>query len=403
MLLQIILACISGIFAGIITGLTPGLHINLVAVVVLGMAGSALSSFEPITLAAFITAMSVTHTFVDFIPSILLGAPDENTALAVLPGHVLLKRGLAYEGIRISSAGTLTGMLATLACVPFLLFLVPFIFSRLQTVIGFLLLGILAFMIARESTWQRRMWSLLIMTLAGILGLIVFSMHDIKQPLLPMLSGLFGTAILLNSLSQQAKIPTQRVTEMIKISNLSMIKAASAGTLSGSLVSIFPGLGPAQAAIISSQFFRHIGIYSYLFMMGAIGASSMVMGFVTLMTIEKARNGTVAAIAELLATPTWHGIGLLFAVMLLVSGMAVRITLYLSRMLANTLGRMNYTLVSLGVILFIAAMVIYFESWKGLLILATATAIGLVPNLTGVGRNNGMAAIIVPVILYLIL
>ena len=45
--------------------------------------------FSPIALIIFIVAMSITQSFVDFIPSIYLGAPDEDTVLSTMPGHNL--------------------------------------------------------------------------------------------------------------------------------------------------------------------------------------------------------------------------------------------------------------------------------------------------------------------------
>jgi TctA family transporter len=41
-------------------------------------------------------------------------------------------------------------------------------------------------------------------------------------------------------------------------------------------------------------------------------------------------------------------------------------------------------------------------SWKGLLVLITATALGLIPGIVKVQRTQSMACLIVPVIFYLI-
>ena len=86
MLLELLLALLFGILAGTITGLLPGIHINLVGAILVSLSVGILSSIDPIYLVAFVVAMSITHTFTDFIPSVFLGCPDADTVLSVLPG-----------------------------------------------------------------------------------------------------------------------------------------------------------------------------------------------------------------------------------------------------------------------------------------------------------------------------
>ena len=103
MLLEILLAILIGILIGTITGLIPGVHINLVGAFLIGVSASFLFFVGPVYLAVFIVAMAITHTFVDFIPSIFLGCPDTDTELSVLPGHELLKKGQGYEAIVLTA------------------------------------------------------------------------------------------------------------------------------------------------------------------------------------------------------------------------------------------------------------------------------------------------------------
>ena len=105
MILEILIALILGIMIGTITGLIPGIHINLVAVFLLAISTSLLLFFPPIALVIFIIALSIAHIFIDFIPTIFLGAPDEDTALSILPGHELLLQGSGYEAVILSVLG----------------------------------------------------------------------------------------------------------------------------------------------------------------------------------------------------------------------------------------------------------------------------------------------------------
>src|SRR3989338_4984778 len=122
MLIEIILFLFLGILAGTFTGLAPGIHINLVSVVLISLSASFFVSLNPVYLVVFIVAMAITHTFVDFIPSIFLGAPDEGAELSVLPGHELLKQGRGYEAVMLTNYGSLAAI--------FILFLIslPLIF-----------------------------------------------------------------------------------------------------------------------------------------------------------------------------------------------------------------------------------------------------------------------------------
>ena len=98
--IYLLIALILGIIAGVITGIFPGIHINLIAAMLLAIAGfSFLAGLEPIILVTFLVAMAITHTFVDYIPSVFLGAPDEDNFLSILPGHQMLIKGEAYSAI----------------------------------------------------------------------------------------------------------------------------------------------------------------------------------------------------------------------------------------------------------------------------------------------------------------
>ena len=100
MFLEILLALILGIGFGIITGLIPGIHVNLIAILLISLSAYLLEFVSVFSVAIFIFSMALTHTFLDMIPSIFLGAPNEDTALAVLPGHRMLLDGIGYEAIR---------------------------------------------------------------------------------------------------------------------------------------------------------------------------------------------------------------------------------------------------------------------------------------------------------------
>ena len=110
MLIEILVAILIGLLVGTLTGLIPGIQINLVGVFLLSLSTSLFLSVNPIHMGVFIVSVAITHTFVDFIPSVFLGCPDTDTELSVLPGHQLLKSGQGQEAIALTAYGSLAAV-----------------------------------------------------------------------------------------------------------------------------------------------------------------------------------------------------------------------------------------------------------------------------------------------------
>lgn len=399
MLIEILAAIFLGCIMGVVTGLTPGLHINLVALILFTISPALLGYTNVIAVASFIIAMSITHTFTDFISATYLGAPSDDTALAILPAHRLLMEGMGHEAVKLATIGSLLCLIATIILSPLLIFAVPIIFEYLKDYIGWILLAIVVFMIFREENMDKRFWAFAVVILSGVLGITVLNIPNLRDPLLPMLSGLFGVSVLLLSLSQKVTLPIQRTTEMIKVKTKDTVKALGSGVFSGSLVSIFPGLGPAQAAVLGTQIVGKIDVFSYLILVGGINTVSMILSLITLFTIEKARNGSIIVVQQLLQNIDANLLILFFAIALLAGGIATFLTLYVSRIFSSIMNKLNYSILSIAIISFVAMMVLYFSGFIGFLILIAATAIGIVPNIVDVSRSNSMACLLVPIIL----
>ena len=297
---EILVAILLGASAGVITGITPGIHINLVALILFSISPFLLEYTGIIPIASFIISMSVTHTFSDFISSTYLGVPSEDTALSLLPAHRMLLKGMGYEAVKLTVIGSLLCLIATIIISPFLIISIPFIFEHFKNLFPWVLLFVIVLMILRENNANKKFWAVIVTLLSSILGLIVFNLPNLKDPLLPMLSGLFGVSVLLLSLNQKVVIPIQRTTEIIKLKARDIAKSISSGVFSGSLVSIFPGLGPAQAAVLAGQIVGRIDSFCYLILVGGINTVSMILSLITLFSIQKARNGSRIVVQQLI-------------------------------------------------------------------------------------------------------
>jgi putative membrane protein len=403
MFLEFLIASLLGILAGIFTGIIPGIHINLVSLLIVSSSVYLLDIFSLPSLGVFIISMAITHTFLDVLPAIFLGAPDADTAMGVLPGHKLLLQGMGYEAVKLTVIGSLMSLILALILFPLFIIVVPNVYGTLQPFIGWILLAVVVYMIFIEKGIDKKFWAFSVFLMAGILGILVLTMPNLKQPLFPLLSGLFGISMLIVSLSNKVEIPKQYITDTIKIPKFENIRALIAGTFSGSFVSFFPGLGPAQAAILGSQMMGRLGTYTFLILIGSINTVNMAVSLVSLYTINKARNGAVLAIRELLTSIDLNALILFLSAVLFTAGIATFLALLLTRVFAKLIVKVNYSMLCIFVISLITILVFYFSSWLGLLILLVATGIGIVPNIVNVKKSHSMGCLMLPVILFFVL
>ncbi len=392
-----------GIIAGIITGLIPGVHINLVSILLVSLSGYLLGFVDGIILGAFIISMAITHTFLDVLPAIFLGAPDADTALGVLPGHRLLLQGMGYEAVKLTVVGSLFSLIFALIFFPVFIKIVPGIYEGLQKWIGFILVAVVVYMLLSEKDLDSKFWASIVFLLSGILGMIVLGFPNLEQPLFPMLSGLFGISMLIVSLSNNVELPKQWITEMLEVGKWQTVKSLISATFSGSLVSFFPGLGPAQAAILGSSIVGKLNNYAFLILIGGINTVNMLVSLVSLFTINKARNGAVLAIQEILGGIDFSTLIVFLSAALVAAGIATFLVLFLARIFSKIISFINYKILSLAVITFIFVLVFYFSSFIGLFVLLVSTAIGIIPNVVNVKRSHSMGCLLLPVILFFIL
>ena len=399
MILEILITLVCGICFGIFTGLIPGIHINLISLLILSLSSIFLDFLSPITLGVFIIGMAITHTFLDSIPSIYLGAPDEAQALSVLPGHRMLLKGEGHNAIKLTVMGSFFSLILCVILAPALVYLVKFVYPFLKNFIGYILIAIMAYMILKE---KKKLKSFFMFIIAGTLGLIVLNTPNLGNPLFPLLSGLFGFSILLISLKDNTKIPEQKDVEL-KIEKKDLIKATAGATSVGFVASFLPGFGSSQAAIVATQFLKNMSEKGFLVLVGGINTVNMTLSLVTLYSINKARNGAVIVISKLIGEFTRNTL-LLYIITALVTGaIAVFLALRISKIFSKFIVKVNYKFLIIGILSFITILTFYFSGWIGLLILATSTSIGLLASSYGVGKNHLMGCLIVPVILFFIL
>ena len=395
--LSLILAALLGCCVGIITGLTPGVHINLVAALITGYAVYLLNYVSGLFLGCFIIAMSITHTFLDTLPSIFLGAPDDKTALGVLPGHRYLLKGFGLMAVKLSVIGAFFGLLLSILLFPILFYALQFGYPFIKQYMLYILLCVVLFMIGRD---KKKPWAIFIFLLSGVFGVVVFAL-PLEDPLFPLLSGMFGLATLIVSLNESQAIPAQQELQVIELDKKKTIIAVILGTLSSFLTSTLPGLSASIAATMSLQAYKKLGDHGFLILTGAIGTAGFSLSLVALLAIQKARNGSVAAISSLInvSSPEIYAF---LAVSLIAGGISVFLALFFGKHFSRLINMISYRKLIISIMIFVILLGYFLTGCLGLLVLMTSTAIGLLPALVKTTRTQAMGCLLLPVILYFI-
>lgn len=371
MLLELTIALFLGVLLGIFTGLFPGIHINLVGSALVTLSSSMLIKIPPIYFVSFIAALAITHTFIDFIPGIFLGCPDEETSLSVLPGHEMLKKGEGYEAtMRTAYGGIIAVFLLAVLAFP-LAFLVSKIYPIIQKIIPFILILVCIIMILSE---KRKFSGFIVLTLTGILGICILNLN-IKEPLLPMLSGLFGSSMLLISINQNTKIPKQKLT-IKKVKFKEFIKPILGALVASPLCGFLPGLGGGQAAVIGNQISK-TNEKDFLVLLGAVNVFVMGLSFVSLYSISKTRTGAAAAVQSLIGEMN-SKILILILIICLLSGilsffLVKKLSIYFSKLIE----KIKYKKLSIWIIVFLSFLIIIISGILGFFAFVISTATGI--------------------------
>ncbi|HIG98574.1 TPA: hypothetical protein HA231_04085 [Candidatus Woesearchaeota archaeon] len=392
-------ATFAGILAGIFTGLLPGLHVNAAAVLV---ASLFYGRDGGLVLAALIIAMSISHVFHEFLPSVFLGFSESEAALAVLPGHRMLLNGQGRKAVMMSAFGGIIGVLGVALLAPALVILLRPAFFATKGYVAPILAGVIAFHFYRSRKQERVPADLLVLLLSGAFGIAVFSLPTIREPLLPMLSGLFGVSSLAWGLFKKPSIPSQQQQAAIEIKKPARIaRLFTAGVFSSSLMSLFPSLGPAQAAMLGTTTAGKLKAESYLFLLGIISSASMLLGLLSLYSFEKARNGSIAVIGNIMQINP-SALAILLAVSAIAASLSFASAMLISSPFSALIKTLDYSLISKAVIALIALLVILLSGFPGLIVLAVATAIGLIPVMAKSSRQMLMGCLMIPVLLHYI-
>ena len=396
-MIPLIYGTLAGLLCGVISGLIPGIHSNTMAGIMLGLSPALLSVLGPEGLAAMFVSLLISHSFLEILPSTFFGIPDAGTALSVLPAHALTLEGKGQEAVRLSSLGSIYGVIIGLPVSVLAYFLLTPFQGYIDWITGCLLILMMGLVIISENS---PVWALFIFVSAGILGLFAFrfeyltwSMAGESSILMPLLTGLFGLSVILTG--SQGPIPRQRFSG-VGVSPGGIIRSVVPGTCAGLLVGWLPGLSTASASAVVSAGIRYdTDRRRYLMVTGAATTANAIIGLAAFYGIERTRNGVMVALSSL-DVPS-------FPVLLTVSAGASLVAYYIVVRLSSSaylFSGLDGSLINVIVGGFVILLNALFTGPFGLFILACSTGIGFIPYLMNLSRVTCMGAVTIPVILY---
>jgi putative membrane protein len=396
-MLDYIFLTMLGCVFGVITGLTPGLHVNTVCIVGLGLYSRL--GMDTIQFSVTMVAMSITHTFLDYIPAIFIGVPEESTALSVLPAHQLLLEGKSLDAVKLTAYGSLLGLVFSLLFIYPIIHVLPFVYNQVREYLVFIISLALLYLIILERGVKRKIYSFIIIILSGWLGVIALSLNNISstQVLFPIFAGLFGLSGMLYSIkTKPGRIP-QTPYSTVDLDG-EVTRASLIGSVGGIFVGVLPAMSPSQIGIIMSGLY-HTNIRSFLVSVSAINTSDAIYSLVALYAIQNPRSGVSVMISRILELDK-STMTLFIGVFAFSALFSTVIHLEIGKRATKFLEKVNYRYFS-GIIFFmIFFLIYYFTGWFGVLLTIISICIGLLPILSGVSRTHLMGVLIIPTIIY---
>ena len=403
-----IIAIILGIICGIITGITPGLHVNTVGIIIFSLSEKITQHTNPLTLCTFFVTIAICHAMIEFIPSLLIGVPTEDTLLSIQPGHRLLFKGEGKKVIRLVSFGGYTSIILLTILFPMLYFILPPLYTLFKDYIAYLLIITMTIILYYSSRQKKRRWiNIVIFIASGILGITILSSNmDSNMGLLVMLSGLFSVSSLLYNSSKESEIPPQKETKNITLDK-GFKKSVFAGSISGCILGLLPGLGPAQGTLIAQSLIlnRNIKPEEFIVTNSGVNISDTLFSIIAIYLISNPRSAISVYVSNIINDVTFNHVIFFIIVSIITVSISCIISIKISDYLIEKLPRMNYMKLNISIVGVITFIVVAFALANSvplfymLICYVTSIALGMIPNIFDTSKSSLMGVLIVPAII----
>lgn len=403
------MSCVLGVLVGVFTGLVPGIHVNTVAAFVFSSSAYLMTYVSPEYLAVFLISLSISHSLIDFIPTMFLGVPDEGTVLSVLPGHYLMLQGRGKEAIRLVTLGGFGSLMVTVMLLPIFIMLLPGFYSIIKPHIALILTLTAIYMILRLNKGIYEIfWSSVIFIFSGIIGWASLnSAVSSNVLLLTIFSGFFGVSTLIYSLSQNSHLPHQHEDHNLKVDG-KVARGIFAGGIAGTILGFLPGMGPAQGSILAQEMSGSVEMgearESFLVAMSGVNVSDALFSLITIYIIGNPRSGVAVYVDKIIQNFDLQLLVMFVFVSITAVSISVFFCIVLGDFMIKNIHKLNYRKLSRSVIILMSVLVVIFALKDGsnlfyvVILYLTSISLGLIPHYVGVNKSNLMGVLIIPAV-----
>lgn len=409
-MIELVIACFIGILIGTTTGMIPGIHVNTAGAILFASSTFLLTFLSPEFLCVLMVSMSIAHALIEFVPSMLLGVPEEGTATSILPGHRMVLQGRSKEVIRIVSVGGFGAIIVTILMLPIFAIILPLLHDISKPFTWMILLFASVYLTYKlTNTTRDFLWSLLLFVLSGILGWITFQTPiSSGVSLMCTFSGLFGISTILFSLNDSSKIPHQNPFYELDL-DFNKYKSIFAGGITGAILGFLPGFGPAQGTVIAQAASGandndDDDTVNFLLATSGLNVSDCLFSLIAIYIIGNPRSGIAVYMSYLISEMNLNHLAIFIFASLVAVAVSLVLALKLGDSFSRLMARVDYKKLSIGVILLqiliLYIFVFYYQAPVGYMTLAliTSTSMGMLPHYIGVGKSHLMGVLIIPAI-----
>lgn len=409
-MIDLIMACIFGVLIGCITGLFPGIHVNTSGAIIYTLSTYLLNFISPEAICVFLASLAISHALLEFIPSILLGVPEESTALSVLPGHRMVIEGRGKEAIRIVSIGGYGAIIITIITLPLFALILPNFHSVSKPYLWLILIVISIVLIYKlNNNNENRLWSLILFLLSGLIGWAVFETPlSSNLSLMATFTGLFGVSTIIFGLNDNSIMPHQNQFYEVNLDK-TKLKNIILGGISGAILGFLPGFGPAQGGIIAQDISNTSDedddAGNFLTVISGINTSDCLFSLISLYLIGNPRSGVAIYISYIIEKFTLNILIMFVGASLTSVSISLIFAILVGDKFINIIEEVDYVKIS-KMAIFIMILVVYAFTiinkgplWYITILLISSIALGLMPHFQGVSKSHLMGVLIVPAII----
>lgn len=411
-----------GVLVGSLLSILPGLHpLNFAGIGV--FIYLTVPSMNPLGLAMIFVGMLVAYSIIGIITTTFMGSPDDSTMYMAFPNQKYLMYGRGYEASVVCGMGSLGSLLLLLILALFASSMFPMFRKLITPHTHWILMGVAAYILQSEwpKDWGSRAktrlgrlkdgWASLsagwvTFFLAMMLGFIVLNvpitpLDKSFQNIMPVFVGFFAVPWVLTNLISRATIPPQTTSNTFCVSKKDVVR----GTTSGFLGGMFAAYTPIVTAGVGGVLAGHstvTGGDTQFMISGSAGRFAYYVGafFLFWVPLLHLTRGGMAWISSVVYQPkTGSEFWLLVSAIAISGVVAFLLLVFLSRYISKIIAGYDYRKISLLVLIVIFGMVFWFAGFEGLIVMAIATGIGLIPPMFRTRRLNLIIGFFFPVFL----